>query len=124
MTMSVVIGIFYGLSEQELTDTFIDGMRDLLGVSVVIGVSRGITIIMNDGNITATILNLGETTLSSLGQIPFIIITYLFFIPMSFLVPSSSGLAVLSMPVLCTTCRLRKRRTRNEPLQHSNQLQV
>lgn len=54
---------------------------------------------MNDGNITATILNLGETTLSSLGQIPFIIITYLFFIPMSFLVPSSSGLAVLSMPV-------------------------
>lgn len=36
MTMSVVIGIFYGLSEQELTDTFIDGMRDLLGVSVVI----------------------------------------------------------------------------------------
>ncbi|QPK94442.1 YfcC family protein [Actinomyces sp. zg-332] len=100
LTMSIIVGVAYGLKESEITESFIDGMRDLLGVSVIIGISNGITIVMNDGNMTATILNLGESSLSSLGQIPFVILTYIFYIPMSFLVPSSSGLATLSMPIM------------------------
>lgn len=97
---SVVIGLISGMSEDKLVSTFVTGARDLLGVALIVGVSRGITVVMNDGNITATVLNAGENTLSQLGSIPFIIVTYLFYIPLSFLIPSTSGLATVSMPIM------------------------
>lgn len=100
LTMGIVVGIVSGMTEEDLVSSFMDGIKDLLSVAIVVGVSRGITIVMNDGNITATVLNLGETTLASLGRIPFILLTYLFYIPMSFLIPSTSGLATLSMPIM------------------------
>ena len=39
-----------------LTGTFVDGARDLLGVALIIGIARGITVIMNNGEITDTVL--------------------------------------------------------------------
>ncbi len=59
----------------------------------------GITSVMNAGGMTATVLNLGEETLAKLGPIPFINLVYIFYLPLSFLVPSTSGLATLSMPI-------------------------
>jgi len=100
LVASVVIGLVGGLNEKELTSSFVDGARDLLGVALIVGVSRGITIVMNGGNITATVLNFGERTLGQLGKSAFAIVTYIFYIPMSFLIPSTSGLATLSMPIM------------------------
>ncbi|MGL6130951.1 MAG: YfcC family protein [Fusobacteriaceae bacterium] len=100
MVMSVIIGLSFGMSEKELISTFVAGARDLLGVALIVGVSRGITIVMNAGGMTATVLSLGEKTLSGLGKIPFIILTYLFYMPMGLLIPSTSGLATLTMPIL------------------------
>ncbi|HKL41304.1 MAG TPA: YfcC family protein, partial [Clostridia bacterium] len=100
LVASVVIGLVGGLNEKELTSSFVDGARDLLGVALIVGVSRGITIVMNGGNITATVLNFGERTLGQLGKSVFAIVTYIFYIPMSFLIPSTSGLATLSMPIM------------------------
>lgn len=100
LVSSIVIGIVAGLSEEELISAFVAGARDLLGVALIVGISRGITVVMNAGNITDTVLNLGETTLSATGSIPFAILTYLFYIPLAFLIPSTSGLATLSMPIM------------------------
>lgn len=100
MVSSIVIGLIGGMKEDELVDSFVDGARDLLGVALIIGLSRGITVVMNAGNMTDTVLSLGEHTLSGLGSMTFTILTYLFYIPMSFLIPSTSGLATLSMPIM------------------------
>lgn len=100
MVMSVVIGLSSGMKEKELISTFVGGARDLLGVALIVGVSRGITIVMNAGGMTPTVLNLGEKTLVGLGKIPFILLTYLFYMPMGLLIPSTSGLATLTMPIL------------------------
>ena len=100
LIMSIIIGLVAGLSEKELIGAFVDGSRDLLGVALIVGLSRGITVVMNAGNMTATVLNLGERTLASTGSVAFTILTYLFYIPMSFLIPSTSGLATLSMPIM------------------------
>ena len=101
LVSSIIIGIFvYKMEEKEFMDTFIAGAMDLLGVAIIIGVSRGIAVVMNDGGMTATVLNIGEKSLTSLGKLPFVILTYIFYIPLSFLVPSSSGLATLSMPIM------------------------
>ena len=39
--------------------TFVDGARDLLGVALIIGIARGVTVIMTNGQITDTVLNCG-----------------------------------------------------------------
>lgn len=96
----IFIGIIGGLSEKTLVDTFIDGARDMLGVALIIGVARGITVIMNNGLITDTVLYWAEQAVSGLGGVAFIVITYVLYLPLSFLIPSSSGLATVSMPIM------------------------
>ncbi len=97
---AVVIGLFYRLPELDIVDGFVQGAGELLGVSFIIGISRGITVVMNNGKITDTILHWGEKTLTGSGSILFIIFSYLIYLVLSFLIPSTSGLATLSMPIM------------------------
>ncbi len=96
----ILIGIIGKLGEKTLVDTFVDGARDMLGVALIIGVARGITVVMNNGLITDTVLYWAEQAVSGLGGVGFIIVTYLLYLPLSFLIPSSSGLATVSMPIM------------------------
>ena len=97
---SVIIGLVARLSEGDLTESFVAGARDLLGVALIIGIARGITVIMNNGQITDTVLHWAEVALGDVGQAAFAIVMYLIFLPLSFLIPSSSGLATVSMPIM------------------------
>ena len=56
----ILIGIIGRLSEKDLVNTFIDGAKDMLGVALIIGVTSGITVIMNNGLITDTVLYWAE----------------------------------------------------------------
>lgn len=96
---AICAGKLYGMNEKELISTFLTGARDFITVALVVGVSRGITVIMDAGGMTATILAFGEQALANLGQITFIVFSYIFFIPMALLIPSTSGLATLTMPI-------------------------
>ena len=96
----IVVGLMDRMGEEELVDTFVAGCADLLGVALIIGISRGITVLMNDGKITDTILHWGEAALSGAGPIQFVLLVYLLYLPLSVLIPSSSGLATLSVPIL------------------------
>ncbi|MGE7366939.1 YfcC family protein [Desemzia incerta] len=98
--MAVIIGIYYRIPEGEIVSTFIEGARDLLGVALVVALARGIQVVMNEGMITATILHIGEQNLSNLSPVLFSILTYVFYIPMSFLIPSTSGLAAATMGIM------------------------
>jgi uncharacterized ion transporter superfamily protein YfcC len=100
LLFAVIIGVVGGLSEKELTGSFIDGSRDLLGVALIIGIARGITVIMNNGMITDTVLNWAEKAVADLGGAQFVLLLFLLFIPLSFLIPSSSGLATVAMPIM------------------------
>ncbi|HIF9340510.1 TPA: YfcC family protein [Photobacterium damselae] len=97
---SILVGFIGRLSETELTDSFVDGARDLLGVALIIAIARGLVVVMDDGNITHTILNYAEGLLAGLPQIAFINAIYWVEAVLCLVVPSSSGFAVLSMPVL------------------------
>ena len=96
----IAIGLAYGLKEQDLTDAFVAGAADLTGVGLIIGISRGITVLMDGGQITDTVLYWGERALEGTGSVAFILLVYLIYIPLSVLIPSSSGLATLSIPIL------------------------
>lgn len=97
---AIVIGVVARMGEKKLTGHFIDGARDLLGVALVVGLARGIVVIMENGLIADTILHGAEQSLSGLGDLAFINLMFWIELGMSFFVPSSSGLAVLSMPIL------------------------
>lgn len=97
---SVVTGLLCRLKEGEIVDGFVGGASELLGVAFIIGISRGITVVMNAGHITDTILSWGEKALSGVGSVTFLLLTWLIYLPLSLLIPSTSGLATLSMPVM------------------------
>lgn len=100
MGAAIVIGLIGRLGEKKITSSFVDGARDLLGVALVVGLARGIVVIMEQGMIADTILHSAETTLGGLPELAFINLMFWIEVGMSFFVPSSSGLAVLSMPIL------------------------
>lgn len=97
---SIVVGVIDRMGEEVFTSTFVEGARDLLGVALVIGIARGIVVVMDAGNMTDTILFWAESAVSGLGEIAFINTMFGLQAGLSFLVPSSSGLAVLTMPIM------------------------
>lgn len=97
---SILVGFVGRMSEVEMTDSFVNGARDLLGVALIIAIARGLVVVMDNGNITHTILHYAEGLLGGLNEIAFINAIYWVEAVMCLVVPSSSGLAVLSMPVL------------------------
>ena len=98
--MGILIGIVYGLKEEQIISSFMAGAADLLSVALIVAIARGIQVIMNNGMITDTILNWGKQGLSGLSSQVFIVLTYIFYLPMSFLIPSSSGLASATMGIM------------------------
>ena len=100
LAAGVVIGLIGGMGEAEIAETFVAGCADLLGVAFIIGVSRGITVLMNDGSITDTVLHWGERALAGAGPVSFVLLVYLIYLPLTILIPSSSGLATLSVPIM------------------------
>lgn len=97
---SILCAVIWRYPEIKFVALFLEGAKDLLSVALIIGITRGIAVIMNEGGMTATILNFGEQSLRNLGPVTFIVLVYLFFILLSFLIPSTSGLAALAMPVM------------------------
>lgn len=100
LVSSIIIAIIAGYKEDKFLPIFVDGARDLLGVALIIGLARGITVVMNAGHISDTVLHLGEVCLKGKSSAAFTVFTYLFYLPMSFFIPSTSGLATVTMPIM------------------------
>ena len=100
LLFAILIGFAARSSETNFVESFVNGARDLLGVALIIGIARGVTVIMTNGQITDTILNAAEQAVSGLGGVAFINLMFGLFLPLSFLIPSSSGLATVAMPIM------------------------
>ena len=68
LLFSIVIGLVAQMRESQLTEAFVDGAKDLLGVALIIGIARGITVVMNNGEITDTVLHWAELALGDVGK--------------------------------------------------------
>lgn len=100
LLMAIIIGKTYGFRENQIVGYFIEGAQHLVSVAFIIGFSRGIKILMDDAKMTATVLHFGEVCFKNMGESIFSVLTFLFYIPLSFLIPSTSGLATVSMPIM------------------------
>ena len=100
LASAIAVGLVAWMGEKPFTTAFVDGSRDLLGVALVIGLARGIVVIMDQGKITDTILHTFEGWISGMSDVAFVNALFATEGLLSLLVPSTSGLAVLSMPIL------------------------
>lgn len=97
---AIIIGKIYQYKEKQIVDLFVFGAKDILSVALVLGVAKGLSVIMTNGLIIDTVLHFGEQLLAPLKAELFPAISYLLYIPMSFLIPSSSGLQTATIPIL------------------------
>ena len=97
---SIIIGIVERVGEKKYIDSFIAGARDLLGVALIIGIARGVTFILENGLISGTLLEYSSQMVDGMNGGVFINVMMFLFSGLSFFIPSSSGLAVLSMPIM------------------------
>jgi uncharacterized ion transporter superfamily protein YfcC len=100
LLFAIIIGMVGRMGEGDLTSTFVEGARDMVGVALIIAIARGITVVMNNGQITDTVLHWAENALGDVGEAGFAVVMYSLFLPLSFLIPSSSGLATVAMPIM------------------------
>ncbi len=89
-----------------ITDTFINGAEQLLSVAIIIAVAAAVSVVMKAGGIEDTIIHWGEESLKNTNGGLVGILAYLFYLPMSFIIPSSSGLAAASMPIIAPVAEL------------------
>jgi len=97
---SIVVGIIAWMKERVFVDEFVKGANSLLSVALIIGLARGITVLMDDGLISDTLLYYSSTAVSGMGKGIFINALMLLYGGLSFFIPSSSGMAVLTMPIM------------------------
>jgi uncharacterized ion transporter superfamily protein YfcC len=100
LVASVLIGIVIGISEKKFVEQFVKGANDLLNVALIIGIARGITWLMDQGAVSATILNASSSVVEGMNKGIFINLMMFIYAGLSFFIPSSSGLAVMSMPIM------------------------
>lgn len=100
LASSIIFFFITSIKEKDFIAQFINGAQDLLGVALIIGVARGITIILNNGYISDSILYYTSSQLQQVPALVFIVLLLLFFIILSFFISSSSGMAVLTMPII------------------------
>ena len=86
------------LSESEIVNTFLSGAGDMMSVVMVIAVARGVSVLMGDTGLRDYILASAANALQGMPAIVFAPLSYLLYIVLSFLIPSSSGMASASMP--------------------------
>jgi len=100
LIMTIIIGIVNGYRESKIVDIFIDGADDMVGVILVIAVARGASILMQQTHLDNYIIFNASNTLQNVPKAIFAPLNYILHAGLSVLVPSSSGLATLSSPIM------------------------
>ena len=97
---AILISIVNRQGEHGFVDAFVDGADDMIGVILVIAVARGASVLMADTSLDNYIVVNAANALAALPEMAFVPLNYLLHVVLSVLVPSSSGLATLSTPII------------------------
>lgn len=100
LLMSIIIGIVGDLGEEGIVDTFMEGVGEIVSVVMIIAVARGISVIMNITGLGEYIIENAVEALRGTSAYVFTPLNYILHLLLSVLIPSSSGLANLSTPIV------------------------
>ena len=100
LIMAIVIGIVNKMGEKGIVDAFVDGADDMVGVILIIAIARGASVLMGVTHLDNYIIYNAANLLRNVPEFIFTPLNYILHIVLSILVPSSSGLASLSAPII------------------------
>lgn len=98
--LMLIIGLISGLTPSQVSESFSEGMRSVLEGAIIVGLARAVAVMLEDGLILDTIVHSLGTLVgglpSALAALGMLVTQTLF----NFVVPSGSGQAVVTMPVM------------------------
>ncbi len=100
LASGIIIGVVGGLKASQIVDNFSRGAKDLLDTALLIGLARGILVIARDGHIIDTLLNFFASLIDGLPAVAAAWIMFFTQTAINFFVPSGSGQAALTMPIM------------------------
>ncbi|MEG1457218.1 MAG: YfcC family protein [Bacilli bacterium] len=100
LIMGIIIGVIGKLKESEIVETFIKGCGDIIGVVLIVAAARGISVIMTSTGLGNYIITNSINALKGTSGAIFAPVDYLLHVGLSVLIPSSSGIASLSTPIV------------------------
>ncbi len=100
LIITILLCVINGFSEKETVDTFIDGADDMVGVILVVGVARGASVLMSQTYLDNYIIYNAAELLKGMPALLYAPCNFILHMLLSVLVPSSSGIATLSTPIM------------------------
>ena len=97
---SIVLGVLLRMNEKVFVRQFIRGAESLLSVAFIVGVARGVTIMLNDGHISDSVLYYAAKLVGNMPPAIFVVMLLALFMVFTLFISSSSGMAVLTMPIM------------------------
>lgn len=100
LLMTIIIGVIGGISEKDFVKAFITGAADMISVILVIALARSVTVLMGETGLDVWVLNSAAAFLTGMSAIIFAPLSFVLYSVLSFMIPSTSGMATLSMPIM------------------------
>lgn len=100
LVFGVVVGFIGKLTVNQISDEFIKGAATLLSGALIIGLAKSIVILLEQGHVMDTILYGVSNAISSMPTSITAIGMLVLQFGISFIVPSGSGMAALTMPIM------------------------
>ncbi len=100
MGMAIMVAVVSGMSPNKFANIFGKGMAEIASGALVVGFARGVLVVMTDGNILHTILHAAASLLQQLPSMLSALGMYIFQCLLNVLVPSGSGQAAVSIPIM------------------------
>lgn len=98
--MGLLSGLVGGMTANQVAETFVAGAKDMVFAAIVVGLARGILVIMEDGLILDTIIYFFSSQISKLPSVLSVTGMYITQILINFIIPSGSGQAAATMPLM------------------------
>lgn len=100
LIVTIFLCVINGFSEKETVDTFVDGADDMVGVILVIAIARGASVLMSSTYLDNYIIYNAADWLKGVPALLYVPCNFILHLFLSVLVPSSSGIASLSTPIM------------------------
>ncbi len=100
LAMGIASGMAVNKSANDIADSFLDGVKDIMTAAIIVGLAGGIIVVLEDGGIIDTILYGLSSSLGNFGDIASVGTMYVIQTIINVVIPSGSAKAAITMPIM------------------------
>lgn len=100
IAMGLLAGLIGGLNKDEIVEAFKEGTSEMLVAALVIAMAKGLIVIISDGMVIDTLLNAVANATDGLPRELSVAMMFVLQSALNFFMPSGSGQAALTMPIM------------------------